>query len=81
MLFDKDIPPLFDKSYLLLLPLSIFVIIDLSQSCCICSWLKTSLKEEVSFSRSLLPPYFSNYFFLNSAFILFLYFYCFLGFV
>ena len=37
MLFDKDIPLLFDKGSLSFLPLSIFIIIDLSHDCGICS--------------------------------------------
>ena len=37
MLFDKEIPLLFDKGSLSFLPLSIFIIIDLSHDCGICS--------------------------------------------
>ena len=74
VLFDKVILLLFNKSSLLFSPLSIFIIIDLSHDCGICSWLKISLKKEVSFSRSLLTPYFINSFFSNYGPVLLLFF-------
>ena len=63
MLFDKDIPFLFDKIYLFFLPLSIFISIDLSHDCGICSWLKISLKKISQFFRKFVASIFYKFIF------------------